>query len=79
MKQQKWFVTEFLYAKNEYDRQSERCTVNVPVKLNGSIPTVPHVVRLGKLTFVQTNTYPLIYESASAVTIEKVVRDWRPL
>jgi hypothetical protein len=79
MKQTKWFITAFLYAEDEYGRRCGRCTVNVPVDLNGSIPTVPYVVRLGKLTFVRTNTCPLIYESASAVTIKKVVRDWRPL
>jgi hypothetical protein len=76
VKQQKWFVTAFLYTKDEYGRQEEWCTVNVPVNLNGSIPTVPYVIKLGKLTFVQTNTCPLSYESTSTATIEKVVRDW---
>jgi hypothetical protein len=79
MKQQKWFITAFLYAIDEYGLRCGRCTVDVPVDLSGSIPTVPCVVRLGKLTFVRTNTCPLIYESVAIATIKKVVRDWRPL
>ena len=79
MKQQKQFITAFLYAKDEFGRRCGRCTANIPVDLNGSIPTVPYVVRLGKLTFMQTNTSPLIYEPTSAATIKKVVRDCRPL